>query len=214
MFQVNGFWLPDGERHLIQFLENGPTFAGGPTYQLHKLLAALPLVKNFDHAVDVGAHCGLWSRPLAAMFGMVTAFEPVPAHIECWNANVPVENTRLYQNALGSKPGQVFLTTGKSSSGDTYVQEKGEHRAEMITLDSVGLPKIDFMKIDCEGYENFILAGGEKTIRRDRPVIIVEQKTGKGKLFGLDDIAAVKLLASWGAQTYQVISGDYIMHWR
>ncbi|RWD13572.1 MAG: FkbM family methyltransferase, partial [Mesorhizobium sp.] len=43
-------------------------------------------------------------------------------------------------------------------------------------LDSFGLAGIDFLKIDVEGFEKPILEGGEQTIRRERPVIIIEQK--------------------------------------
>jgi FkbM family methyltransferase len=213
MKQVKGFWLPDHEQHLVPFLENGPEFAGGPTYQLHKLQAAIPHIKNFRHAVDIGGHCGLWSRPLAAMFRHVTAFEPVPAHAECWFANVPPENTHLHECALGDRAGEVYLHTGPSSSGDTYVQEGGEHEADLRTLDSFDLRDVDFLKLDCEGYELFALRGGEATIRRDRPCIIVEQKPGKAKQFGLGDIDAVKLLQGWGAKLVKEISGDYILAW-
>lgn len=214
MKQVNGFWLPNHEQHLIQFLETGPEFAGGPTYQLHKLLAALPLIRNFRHAVDVGAHCGLWSRPLAAVFGKVSAFEPVPEHIECWFANVPGENTHLHEYALGDHAGEVSLHTSPSSSGDTYVQQGGEHSADMRTLDSFRLEVIDFLKLDCEGYELFAIKGGEQTIRRDHPCIIVEQKPGKAKQFGLGDHDAVLLLKSWGAELVTEISGDFILRWK
>ena len=214
MKQVNGFWLPDHEQHLIQFLERGPEFASGPTYQAHKMLAAFPLIRNFRHAVDIGGHCGLWSRPLAACFHNVTAFEPVPEHIECWFANVPGENTTLHEYALGDHAGEVSLHTGPSSSGDTYVQDGGEHSADMRTLDSFNLESVDFLKIDVEGFEKFVLLGGEKTVRRDKPCIIVEQKPGKGKQFGLGDHDAVLLLKSWGAEVVKEISGDFILRWR
>ena len=214
MKQVNGFWLPDHEQHLIQFLERGPEFAGGPTYQLHKLMAAMPYIRNFRHAVDIGGHCGLWSRPLAAMFSRVTAFEPVPEHIECWFANVPGENTLLHEYALGDHAGEVSLHTGPSSSGDTYVQDGGEHSADMRTLDSFNCGIVDFMKLDCEGYELFAIKGGEQTIKRDKPCIIVEQKPGKGKQFGLGDTDAVTLLREWGFEVVKEISGDFILRWK
>jgi len=52
---------------------------------------------------------------------------------------------------------------------------------------------------------------GQNTIKTHKPVIIVEQKPGKGKSFGLDDIAAVRLLESWGYKLQERISGDYIL---
>lgn len=216
MKQVRGFWLPDAEEHLIPFLQSGPEFAGGPTYQLHKLMACMPFIKNFGHAIDVGGHCGLWSRPLAAMFGKVTAFEPVLEHRECFKKNVetyPPGNVWLLPFALGTHDTTITMHTGQASSGDTCVSLGGEHAAEMRTLDSFALPRVDFVKIDCEGYELYVLQGGEQLIRKWRPTIIVEQKPGKGRQFGLSDTAAVKLLQDWGAQLVKEISGDYIMRW-
>ncbi len=213
MKQVRGFFLPDDEQHLVPFLENGPEFASGASYQLHKLLAALPYVQNFRHACDVGGHTGLWSRPLAAMFRHVTAFEPIERHRECWHANIRSGNADLKPYALGDRDGVVSLHTGENSSGDTYIVPHGEHVAAMKTLDSFGLVDIDLLKVDAEGFEKFIIEGGAQTIRKYRPVMIVEQKPGHGKKYGISDTAAVELLQSWGATVRQVISGDFILSW-
>jgi FkbM family methyltransferase len=216
MKQVKGFWLPNREEHLVSFLEKGPEFAGGPCYQLHKLIACMPYIRNFRHAVDIGAHCGLWARPLSRMFGTVTAFEPVEAHRECLEENVAeyqIDNISIRPFALGNEEKPVRLHTGPSSSGDTFVSKDGEHEADMRTLDSFGLHDIDFIKIDCEGFERMVIAGGEQTIKRYRPTMIVEQKPNKGVNFGLTDTAAIDLLTSWGAKQVKVLSGDYILTW-
>lgn len=217
MKQVRGFFLPDSEQHLVPFLERGPEFAGGPCYQLHKLMAAMPFIRNFRTAIDIGGHCGLWSRPMAAVFGSVQAFEPVIEHRACFDRNMKwfeVRNVTLWAAALGDRDGVVSLHTGPSSSGDTYVKEGGEHSSPIKTLDSFHFTEVDFIKLDCEGYELFALKGGEQTIRRDKPCIIVEQKPGKGKLFGLGDHDAVLLLKSWGAEQVGEISGDFVMRWK
>jgi hypothetical protein len=105
------------------------------------------------------------------------------------------------------------LHSGPASSGDTYVREGGEHEAIMAPMDSLDLAQIDFLKIDCEGYELFVIQGGEQTIRRDKPCIVVEQKPGKGAQFGIGDQDAVALLQSWGATLRAKISGDFILSW-
>jgi FkbM family methyltransferase len=215
--QVKGFWLPNGEEHLVQFLNDGPEFAGGPTYQLRKLLPALQYVKNFRHAVDIGAHCGLWARPLAAMFRKVTAFEPVARHRECLEENIVefgIDNITVQPFALGDEEKEICLKTGASSSGDTFVSPGGEHQAKMRKLDSFGLTQVDFIKCDAEGFEYFIMKGGEKTIRQCNPCIVVEQKPNKGKNFGIDDTAAVSLLTDWGAKLRFQISGDFVLSWQ
>lgn len=217
MKQVKGFWLPDYEEHLVSFLMSGPIVHGGPTYQYHKLLPALRLLpaEKRKVAVDIGAHCGLWSRVLVHEFAKVYAFEPISLHRECFVKNVPnPERWTLFPFALGLKEGEVRLHTGHASSGDTYLAPDGEHKAQMTLLDNCLIPQnIDFLKIDCEGGEHDILLGGESTIRRSKPLIIVEQKKNKGSKYGLDDKAAVYLLESWGAKVLKEISGDYLMSW-
>jgi hypothetical protein len=78
---VCGVWLSR------TFLPNEPVVAGAATFQWRKYAAAVPKITNFRHAVDIGAHCGLWSRVMAQMFGKLTAFEPLPANTECWRLN-------------------------------------------------------------------------------------------------------------------------------
>lgn len=216
MKQIEGFWLPDAEQHLIPYLESGPRDGAHPSYQLHKLLAAMEFVKAFGVAVDVGAHCGLWSLPLSKRFRIIHAYEPVEAYRECYELNLADTGgciIALHAGALGDRDGTVSLHTGPNSTGDTYVKDGGEHSSRMVTLDSQNLAGIDFMKIDCEGFEYFVLKGGELTIRRDQPCIIVEQKPGKAKQYNLGDTDAVKLLKSWGAVMRKEISGDFICSW-
>lgn len=220
MKQVCGLWLPDGERHLIPFLERGPQFGGGPTYQLHKLMAAMPHIRNFRHAIDVGAHCGLWSRVLARMFAHLTAFEPLPAHRECFMRNVidassgitDLARVTLNPCALGSRDGFALIERRADSSGDSHIAGAGE-QVEMRRLDSFGLGPVDFLKIDCEGYEKFVLEGGEETVRGAKPCIVVEQKPKKASQYGLGDQDAVALLQGWGATLRWEISGDFCLSW-
>jgi hypothetical protein len=72
---------------------------------------------------------------------------------------------------------------------------------------------VDLIKCDNEGYELFVMRGAVDTLRRCRPVVIVEQKPGHGKAFGLDDDAAVRFLEKQGMRVKRVMSGDYVMGW-
>lgn len=47
-------------------------------------------------------------------------------------------------------------------------------RALLVTLDSLKVSRISFIKIDVEGYENQVLDGAVETIKRDRPTILCE----------------------------------------
>ena len=53
--RVHGIYLPTGDTHFPDMIRKGPLFAGKGTYQLNKLEAAMPYVKDKRVAVDVGA---------------------------------------------------------------------------------------------------------------------------------------------------------------
>lgn len=241
MFQHQGIWLPDGEKHFPGWMtKNGEIVDGKGTYQIKKLRAALGHCKQFRVAVDVGAHVGLWSMQLEKRFARVAAFEPVAAFRECFGANLkcrgcddrgyidldPVQRgirckicdgaTRvvLYDCALGAEPGRVSMTIPALEGGiDTGgTHVGGAGDIEMRTLDAFDLADVDFIKIDVEGYEHQVLAGARDTIARWRPTIIVEQKPHKlGPNFGIKGTPAVDLLKSMGGTVRAELSGDYIV---
>lgn len=212
MKQVNGVWLPDHEVHLYAFAGNGPP--GEWTYQKGKLDAAMQYVKDRRVAIDVGGHCGIWAREMCKLLGQVHSFEPVKDHRACYELNQRSTNWTLYPYALGEKDGRAGYMTRQGSSGDTHLVEAGKNNnsVEVKRLDWFDLYP-DFIKLDCEGYELFALKGGEATLRRCKPVVIVEQKKGHGARFGLGDTDAVKWLESLGYTLREERVGDYILSW-
>lgn len=213
MKEWRGLWLPEHEQHLIEWMQQrNEIVAGKPTYQHHKLQAALGYCTQFRAAIDVGAHCGLWSMHLARRFAWLHAFEPVALHRACFEQNVPRgPSVLLYPYALGEADGTVGIHTSNSSSGDSWVDGAGD--IPLKRLDDFDLQDIDFIKLDCEGYELFALRGAEETLKRCRPVVCVEQKPGRAQKFGLAETAAVDYLQSLGATLRKVMSGDYILSW-
>lgn len=212
MKQVRGIWLPDGDVHLAEQVMNpvNPVVAGKGTYQRNKYLAALEYVKGRKHAVDVGANVGLWSRLMVMDFENVTAIEPIAEHRDCFARNV--EGARMIPVAVGDKPGQLHIRVPDEHVMSAYVADDGE-AVEVVTLDSLGLGAVDFLKIDIEGYEYDCLVGGEQTIRSAQPVIILEQKPGHAERYGRGQWDAVGLLKDWGMKEVRVINGDHVVIW-
>lgn len=217
MRTFDGWHFPDHERHLIAWMQQMKQRRHGrAAYQLTKYLKAMEFVTERRRAVDIGAHVGLWTYQMAHDFAAVDAFEPMPGHIECWRANIDAATATLHEVALGEADGSVRIRTETpDSSGDTCVDPLRKDGVEVPIrrLDDFGLENVDFLKADNEGYEIFALRGGEDTIRRCRPVVIVEQKPGKAQKYGLGETDAVKLLQSWGAEIRGVMAGDYILAW-
>lgn len=136
--------------------------------------------------VDVGAHIGTFSllaSKLVGPQGKVLALEPAPATFSCLLATVEanaLRNVTSLQFALGGTRGALSLSVHPSlPQGHSAVLERSEQRMEvpMLTLDEVsaeqGLERLDFLKIDVEGYEPQVLQGAAEAIARFRPVIAV-----------------------------------------
>jgi len=209
-----GWHLPAHEQHLQKWMANpknlGFKLNGRQAYQGKKQVKALSYVKQFRTALDCGGHCALWSFNLAHQFAQVHAFEPTPLHQKCFALNtVGLANIELHPVALGKAPGSVSMNTEVGSSGNTTVGGKGD--IPMITLDSLGLVDVDFVKIDVEAFDANSILGGEHLFKTCRPVVIVEQKKDFGTRFGFDPKEAVTILKSWGYKEAAELSGAHIM---
>ena len=139
--------------------------------------------------LDVGAHDGLLTVPLAALPGSrVLAFEPLPgamARLRTATAHLP--NVTLRAEALGDAAGEAVLTlpvldgipaeqwasTAKDFAGYASV-DTVRHRVPLITLDSLALRDVTAIKLDAEGAEEAILRGAAATLRRCRPILSIE----------------------------------------
>jgi FkbM family methyltransferase len=218
MKQIKGWWCPDYDDDLQNNI-GPPEFAGRMTYQFDAFAYAFPRIKRFRHALDIGAHIGLWSHVLARCFTWVTAFEPVKTHADCFAANVlqGCDNVLLHEVALGEKDADVTMALKKPWSVKARIHTNEQLptvSGKLMRLDSLWqLSDIDLIKIDCEGYELFTLRGGEEIIKRDKPFMIVEQKPPNTSRYGIPDKAGVDLLQSWGAKVLHERGGDYFMAW-
>ena len=211
MFVHQGIWLPDGEKHFPSWMDkNGEIVGGRGTYQIKKWRACIPYIKQWRTAVDVGGHVGFWSLQMAAKFASVQAFEPMPVFRACFVKNVPNENVHLHRYPLGDRDRDVGMAYDPADSGGTHV--KGDGDMKMRTLDSFGFEDMDFVKIDCEGYEHHVIAGARETLERCKPCVIVEQKQRKlSENFGITGTPAVDLLKGMGYTVRREIGGDYIL---
>jgi FkbM family methyltransferase len=202
--RVGTWYLPDREEHLADWiLKHG-------NYQGPHRANALSHVTKWGVAVDIGAHVGLWSREFCEKFGHVHAFEPMEEHRACYVANIDHTNYTLHPCALGDKEGAVKMTTVGHSTGGTHVDPKEPGDTPVRTLDSFNLSP-DFIKMDCEAYELFVLKGARETLLRCKPIVCLEQKN-QG-YFGHPRYAASEYLRSLGAKALSNFKDDWVFGW-
>ena len=141
--------------------------------QIQKLLPKTPLV-----LMDVGANIGDYSITLSSEFpnAEIHAFEPVSATYSLLAKNVDqYKNIHTHNIALGesSQSQDIYFGTNNTHSsmiglrGDSGSLQKKE-TIQVEALDSyfmaMTLDKIDFLKIDVEGFEINVLRGAKKLL--------------------------------------------------
>jgi FkbM family methyltransferase len=182
-------------------------------YQKEYLDNALSFCKNFRVAIDGGAHYGVMSYNLHKKFKSVHSFEVYEPVRNCLKENVEkfqMSNVAVYDFGLGEKIKNINLDISRGTFG-THIDPNTESGTIPIKpIDDLNLTDVDFIKLDCEGYEPFILEGGEKTIKMCSPVILMERK-GHTERWGLDKYAPVNILKNWGYQEVVSYKKDCIM---
>jgi len=216
MYQAHGWFFADQDTHFAHMIEKNIKKGGPAAYQEPVRKKSLEFVSDYGVAVDIGANVGLWSRDLAIRFARVIAIEPVVEFQECLRRNVPMENIEVWPFALGTEDTTIDMIITEGNTGHSHINKDsvGSGKVEMKRLDSLDFDRIDYMKIDCEGYEMQILKGGENTLRTHQPIIVVEQKlhtdTGITKE---TQYGCVDLLKSWGARELGRVRNDCILGW-
>ena len=140
-----------------------------------------------DVVVDVGAGIGEFTLWCADAGAEILAFEPDPLAFACLQRNTAsLSGVRLLPYALWKERASLRLH-GSADTAESSLIEDGSYRrladVPAWPLDAVpavvALPVIDFMKIDAEGVEPEILAGGTRTLRRTRVIAIDVGATAK-----------------------------------
>ena len=160
----NHIWESNILKLIVQYAKNNSTF--------------------IDIGANIGCHCiGLKKKKPKDNINIV-AFEPQPFiyNILKYNMEISCDRYECYNKGLGNdhrtiymdmpdynnckNPGGIGLNLDGNDSSKTPV--------EIVTLDSCTCENISLMKIDVEGLENQVLMGAYETIKRCKPVMIIE----------------------------------------
>lgn len=127
--------------------------------------------------LDAGAWCGYYSVILGDLVGeagKVISFEPNRLHHPLCNRSLGANGyhwASCRNVAIGDQVGEsAFYQT---DGGGSRLSEHGQVTVKVQTIDSLDLPKLDFIKIDIEGSEDVAWAGMQRTLARNPNCIIV-----------------------------------------
>lgn len=148
----------------------------------------LAKIKPGETVVDCGAHIGsfaLMAARRAGPSGRVIAFEPGPGTLELLRENIALNaplRLTLVPAALGEADGETTLYLGEGAEGnpaaDTVFETAGRRAVTVprrrldAVLAEAGVTAVDHLKIDVEGAELQVLAGGTSVLPRTRRIVM------------------------------------------
>ena len=187
-------------------------------------------LKNMEEPVllDVGANIGVFSL-IAKLIQDLTvyAFEPFSKVFELLKSNVNLnglqDRVKVFEKGLFDK--KIIkklkcctgLNSGMSCFGKNFQLKipYEEKEIETDTIDNIvkreNIEKVNFIKIDTEGCEYYVLKGAEETIKKYYPMILVECVQRRTVNFNLTPDDVIGLLKKYGYQSFDQFSENDIL---
>lgn len=174
--------------------------------------------------VDVGANVGLnasFYSTLVGASGIVYAFEPDPTNYYNLTKRFSgASNIIPIQAAVSDSNEALKLYISDDLNVDHCTYDSGEGRRS-IPISSVRLDdyfpqdlKIDFLKIDVQGYEFEVLKGVERRLSKENaPVILFEFSPHCLVRAGCKPDALIKFLSQNGYHLFDLDAGDELQGW-
>lgn len=136
---------------------------------------------------DIGANIGTFSLPFGKKVGnegTIYSFEPFLPTFKKLQHNlslneVSIKNVKIFNLGIGKEAGTFkFELRDANNYGMNRVSKNGEFEVNITTLDKfisdIQLQKIDWIKIDVEGFEYEVILGAKNLIKQFRPNFFIE----------------------------------------
>lgn len=155
--------------------------------------------KKGDTVIDVGAHIGTISIPLALRGAQVIAFEPSDEAYPLLLKNIETNKVSVdaRNKGLGAKPACARLAEGETGNAGSRSLREGEGDIEIVRLDDE-VESAMAIKMDVEGMELSVLQGAQKLIEKSHPVILFEMNLSQMRLYHATPRAVQTFLESRG----------------
>lgn len=164
-----------------------------------------------DLFVDIGANVGAFTVLASAAIGARSvACEPVGTTFDDLMANVAINRcerlVRTCRVAVGRSPGMLQLTSGLDTTNHVAFSEEitGVESVKVDTLDHLmagGTPAL--IKVDVEGWEQEVLAGGATTLKRNELLAVILELNGSGQRYGFNDDDTHQMMVESGFAAYR-----------
>ncbi len=166
----------------------------------------LHFLRQSDAFFDIGANVGAYTVLASGVVGcQSTCFEPIPdtfqGLLDQLELNQITHRVNAQNKGLADRPGKLEFTNALNCMNrvNTDPKNKDVTQVEVTTLDDEFIPTVcTVVKIDVEGYEAFVLAGGQHFFANHNVAALVIELDGYGKQFGVSDVDTHAIIKAQG----------------
>lgn len=142
-------------------------------------------LKEGDTVIDIGANIGVLTLSAAVLVGAkgkVFSIVPHPVIFRYLQGNIRLndfKNVEAFNTAIGDKDGETEISDRKTADDYNIIVSTGGIKIKARTLDSLlcdKVEKIDFLKVDVEGYEKFVFLGGRRLLEKTKCIYFESNK--------------------------------------
>jgi FkbM family methyltransferase len=169
-------------------------------------------VKKHRVIIQAGGNAGFYVNLYSKIFEKVYTFEPLPLNFYCLNLNAPFENVFKYQACLGDTHECVDVFNAYESLGHGGSHVVGKGSVPTLMIDDLNLEICDLIHLDIEGYEKKALLGGIETIKRCKPVIVLEYFTDWLSRYATNITEIEEILHTLNYKYIDEVKGDRVYY--
>lgn len=189
-------------------------------YQIPKIV--INSIKNGQTIIDVGASIGIYTIFFAKMVGntgKVYAFEPEPRNFELLKKNIKIngfKNVILENKAVSNVSGFVKIEIANNIANHRITSDNSKTTFDVpsVSIDDYfkdKSEKIDFIKIDTEGYDGYVLLGAKDTISKNNFIqILTEFHVKFMREAGLEPIDFLQILKKFKMKIIDLANGELV----
>lgn len=176
VFGKYDFWYREDDKFVGQRIALGK-------YEPYLTKLMLGKINKNDVILDIGANIGYYTVLMADKVKKVIAIEPDPTNFEILQKNIKenkLKNVVAVQAALGNENKKMGIYESKENYGDHRMWGKGKENLTVFCrrlddlLKELQEEKVDFIKMDVQGFEAEVIKGGEKMFLENKPTMFFE----------------------------------------
>ena len=174
-------------------------------------------LKRGDKVIDVGANIGNLTAVASLSIGEEGKVYSIEAHPRIYNyllGNIKLNNflnIKAFNYAVGNFSERKYFSNENTDDQNVVMQENKGIIVQMKKLDELPIndKEIHLLKIDVEGYEKFVIEGGNRILQHTK-CLYFESYEKHFNQFNYSTTDLIKLLASQGFVCYKIDEEDFI----